>query len=237
MRPCLQLRDVLMLFGLLPLVLSCGSSPAAPCLDQNGRGDTRFNEIKLSCVTTASQLQCQAVADIAGLYVYCPMSEDVTQAADWTVGDGSVVRTLMPGVFAAVATGHTFVHATWHGLDSNDFGRNPVAVFPGTAPLPTYEVFGTVSQAGQTPSASPISGAVIQVLDGLVAGQMATSGVPPALLPGYLGPFGGQGYYRILGVPPGTYHLRISKDGYASQDRTVTVSTGSPSADFQLLPM
>ena len=157
MRPCLQLRDVLMLFGLLPLVLSCGSSPAAPCLDQNGRGDTRFNEIKLSCVTTASQLQCQAVADIAGLYVYCPMSEDVTQAADWTVGDGSVVRTLMPGVFAAVAAGHTFVHATWHGLDSN--------------------------------------------------------------------------------MPPGTYHLRISKDGYASQDRTVTVSTGSPSADFQLLPM
>ena len=78
---------------------------------------------------------------------------------------------------------------------------------------------------------------MIQVLDGLVAGQTGTSGVPPTLLPGYLGPFGGPGYYRILGVPPGTYHLRIDKDGYASRDQTVTVSSGSPDADFQLQPM
>lgn len=237
MRTRLRVRDVLMWLGPVPLVLSCGGSPTAPCTDQYGRGDTTFNEIKLSCATTASQLQCQAVADIGGLYVYCPMQQDVTQSAEWIVGDGSVVRTVTPGVFAAAATGHTFVHATWHGLDSNDFGRTPVAVFPGTAPLPTYEVSGTVWLAGQTPSASPIGGAVIQILDGLIAGQMATSGVPPPLLPGYFGPTGGPGYYRILGVPSGTYHLRINKDGYASQDRTVIVSAGSPVADFQLLPM
>jgi hypothetical protein len=78
---------------------------------------------------------------------------------------------------------------------------------------------------------------VRHVLDGLVANHAATSGVPPSLLPGYLGPFGGAGYYRILGVPPGTYHLRISKNGYASQERTVTVTIGSPAADFQLSPL
>jgi len=162
------------------------------------------------------------------------MQQDITQSAEWVVADASVVRAVTPGVFAAVGNGHTFVHAIWRGLDSNDFAHTPLAVFPGTAPLRTYEIFGSVSQSGQTPSASPINGAVIEVVDGLAAGQTATSGVPPPLLPGYFGPFGGPGYYRILGVPSGTYRLRISKAGYASQERTVTVSTP---VDFQLAPL
>jgi uncharacterized membrane protein len=37
-------------------------------------------------------------------------------------------------------------------------------------------------------------------------------------------------------VPPGTYRLRISKEGYASQERSVTVEISNV-ADFQLTPL
>ena len=224
-------------FAAVMMCVNCGGSPTAPCTDQYGRGDTHLNEIKVSCVTVGSQLQCHALADIGGLYVYCPRQQDVTETATWIASDASIVRALTPGVFTAIGVGHTAVHAVWSGLDSDDSARTPIAVFPGTAPLPTYEIFGSVWRDGQTPATSYIAGAVIEVLDGLIAGQSSTSGLPPPLLPGYLGPFGGPGYYRILGVPPGTYRLRISKNGYLSQERTVSVSTGDPLANFQLVPM
>jgi hypothetical protein len=227
---------LLLALGAAALLAACGGSPTAPCTDQEGRGETVLNSIKLSCAASGAQLQCEADASIQGLYVYCPMQQDVTQAAEWIAGDSTVIRASTPGAFTALATGHTFVHATWHGLDSDNFGRTPVAVFPGTGPLPTSEIFGTVSIAGQTPGSSPVTGAVIEVLDGLIQGQTATSGMPPVLLPGYLGPFGGPSYYRILGVPPGTYRLRISKEGYASQERSVTVEISNV-ADFQLTPL
>jgi hypothetical protein len=61
---------------------------------------------------------------------------------------------------------------------------------------------------------------------------------PPLGLPGYLGPFGGPGYYRLIGVPPGTYRLRCTKDGYATQESEVTLTgAGSRVVYFQLQPL
>jgi hypothetical protein len=224
-------RDARLFMAALPLIAGCGASPTAPCTDQYGRGETTLNELKVSCATLGPQMRCQAIADVGGLYVYCAMERDVTQAANWTIADSAVARVASAGTFEAVSAGHTVVQATWNNLAA----ARAIAVFPGTAPLPTNEIFGNVSDAAQGPAIG-ISGAVVQVLDGLVAGQTATSGVPPPLLPGYVGPLGGAGYYRILGVPIGTYHIRITKDGYVSQDRIVTViNAGSPVADFQLV--
>ncbi len=223
------------LFGAVLACVTCGS-PTTPCVDQNGRGETALNELKVTCGSGSSQMTCQAIADIAGLYVYCPKQQVVTDAAQWIVDDSGIATVVAPGIFVAVSTGHTAIHAVWQGLDSNSFGRTPVAVLPGTPPIRTFEIFGSVSEAGQTPATSYISGAVVEITDGVLSGTISVSGVPPPLLPGYLGPFGGPGYFRILGVPPGAYHLRVTRNGYLTQERDVTVGTdGGAAADFQLV--
>jgi hypothetical protein len=203
--------------------LSACGGPSAPtsCTDALGRGQTALNFLTLECATVGTMLNCQSTASISGLYVYCPRSEDVTTLAEWTVGDPAVLKVTAPGVFAATGVGQTFVRATWHGIDG---GMRPVAVYPSTPPLPTGELDGTVYEEGQTIAAGAIDGASVEILDGLVAGQKVLSGVPPPLPPGFLGPFGGRGYYRLVGVPPGKYSARISKDGFVPQERTFTIT-------------
>ena len=130
-------------------------------------------------------------------------------------------------------TGNTFIRATWNGIESE---MQPVSVFPGMPPRRTREIFGAVDPRGSLPRIY-LNGAVIEILDGVVAGRSAVSGVPPPLLPGYLGPFGSDGYYRLLGVPPGTYHLRMTRAGDASQEREVVVTdSGGALAEFQVDP-
>jgi hypothetical protein len=212
-------RDILLAITIN--AVSCSSQPAAPsCNDVYGRGSTTLNTVFVSCRTVGSRLQCQAEASIQGLYVYCPRSEDVTLSAVWTAGDSAVVKLVAPGEFESVSVGDTFVHAIWERFDSDNWARTPISVFPGTSPMRTREIAGVVTAAGQT---APIAGAVVQILDGLVAGRTSTTGVPPPLLPGYLGPFERDGY-RLMGVPPGRYRLRVTKDGYTPQEADATVT-------------
>jgi hypothetical protein len=221
------------------LVINCAcSGPTAPknCKDEYGRGETRLNLLTVSCPTVGSQLQCQAVASISGLYVYCPMQQDVTQAAGWTTGDSSIVRNVAPGVFEAVSPGDTVVNAAWQNLPSYNPGL-PVSVFPGTPPFRTYDIEGSVFLNGQIPLTA-INGASIQILNGLVAGRAEISGVTPTPLPGYSSYSVSLGHFRFLGVPPGTYRLSVTKDGYRSQERDVTVSRGTPPiVKFELDPI
>jgi hypothetical protein len=214
--------------------LAC--SPDAPsCIDKYGRGTVGPTAVDISCRPIGPNLRCQAVAtNRYDMYVYCPMQQDVTQSADWMIADPGIVTSVEPGVFRAVGIGETFVRAKWTYFTSV---MQPISAFTGTPPLPTSEIRGRVWQAGQTPATSYIDGAVIQILDGLVAGRMTMSGTPPPLPPGYYSAAAEQGRYRLLGIPAGTYRLRITKDGYVSQEREVTVNPpGGPAADFQLQP-
>jgi hypothetical protein len=219
-------------------ILSCdGCSPTASrCKDEYGRGETGFNYLTVECSTVGSRLQCQSVASIHGLYVYCPRSEDVTSSAVWTAGDAGVIRSVAPGVFEAAGIGDTFVRATWRSIDS---AMRPVSVFTGTPPLTTGEIRGAVYPMGQMMATAAINGAVVEILDGLVAGRSSITGVPPPLLSGWSPAPNAPGFYRLMGLPAGTYRLRVTKDGYVSQEREVTItgSGGGPSVNFQLQPL
>jgi hypothetical protein len=231
--------NIIQRFVLISAVVICTGcgSPTTPCVDQYGRGNTMLNDVAVHCASDGVQLDCGAQADIAGLYVYCPQQQVVTTEAQWLVGDSAIVATVAPGVFTAVSPGHTFIHAVWQRIDS---GNTPVAVFAGTPLVMTGQISGHVSESGQ---AAPIDGAVVEVTNGLIAGTTSTSGVRPPSVPGYADyVFQGPGFYLIEGMPSGTYHLRITKSGYVSQERDVTLgvpngAAGGPTApvDFQLV--
>lgn len=193
-----------------------------------------YPTLRIECSTAGTTpLMCSARI-LCGFAACAPGTpDDVTGQAIWETGDPAVVSVIGPGALVAVGVGDTLVRATWQSL----VAQHPISVFTASPPLPTQEIFGSVYEAGKTAAVGPISGSTIQVISGLLSGRSATSGVPPPLLPGFFGPFGGPDYYRILGVPPGTYRLRVSMDGFVTQERDVTLTSGSVNADFQLSPL
>jgi hypothetical protein len=218
---------------------TCGGPTTPSCTDQYGRGETALNYLALTCATVGSQLQCQSEASISGLYVYCPKSEDVTSQATWTVGNPAVARVVAPGMVEATGLGDTTITASFQA-SSIITSSVPFSVFAGMPPQRTYYLTGSVYQPGTPLITGGINGAVIQMLDGIFAGRTATSGVPPPPLPGYFVPAVSAGQYYFLGVPAGTYRLRVTKDGYTPQECTISVAVPSivySPCDFPLQPM
>src|SRR5579872_1506987 len=142
--------------GALMLCMSCGSNSTAPCPNPAAASPASFENLEVSCSTTGLELQCTATALSAPTRGTCPTQLDVSQNATFIAGDGNIIGLVRPGVFTALTTGHTIVRATWQGLDSNNYANAAVAVFPGTPPFPTYEIDGTISQAGATPASGLI---------------------------------------------------------------------------------
>ncbi len=70
---------------------------------------------------------------------------------------------------------------------------------------------------GGGPPRTPLDAARIEILNGLPAGRMTFSGAMPELLAGAIAP-ASPGHYAFFGIPEGTYRLRVSKDGYATQE-------------------
>ena len=182
---------------------------------------------------SATALICRAI--IACLGGPCPprTAEDVTASVIWSTEHPDIARISKPGQIEAVAPGHTVITATNDGY----IARQSVTVFPGTQPMPTAEISGSITFAGTGSSSTrAIDGALVEVLNGPIAGYKATSGVAPQLLPGFSGGTG-PGYYRILGVPAGTFTIRVTKDGYMPEERDVVASEGGgPVANFDLRP-
>lgn len=145
---------------------------------------------------------------------------DVTQVAVWSVDDPSVARIAAPGVVVPVASGNTVLRVSWtvpSGFTTAYF--IPIAVFPGSAPLETYEYEGLIYDGG-APARTPLNGALVEVLDGLVAGRRTVSGAIPDFYPGATLPPAVAGHYAFFGIPSGTYRLRVSKAGFVTQEVT-----------------
>jgi len=130
-----------------------------------------------------------------------------------------MVRIVSPGIIEAVAPGDTAIRAS-HPLGGE--GSRAISVFPGTAPLATTVLSGSVVD-GSDPARPPLNGATVQVLTGLVAGKTAVSGTPAPFLPGFWPPNGNfpAGMFEIFGVPSDAYRLRVFKAGYVTQERDI----------------
>ncbi len=137
---------------------------------------------------------------------------DVTETATWSVDEASFASMASPGVVKAVAVGHTILRVKWTFTDY----FIPIAVFPGTPPLPTYEYEGMVYDGGAA-SRTPLNGARVEILSGLAAGRTTLTGAMPDFYPGAtVVTF--PGHYAFFGIPSGTYRLRVSKEGFQPQE-------------------
>ena len=199
---------------------SCGDSPTSP--ERHG-----IPQVTITCEPVSSTVTlCLAPVHCSGEPCQPGTPVDVTTIARWEVDDPEVVRVTGPGRLEAVAPGDTLVHATW---SISHYWRR-VSVFPGTAPLPTYSIDGYIYEG--TPAARvPLDGAIVEVLNGVVAGRRAISGAHP-LAPGG-SPIVAPGRYEIDGVPSGTFTIRVTKEGYLDQEREVAGVQFS-NADFYL---
>jgi len=95
------------------------------------------------------------------------------------------------------------------------FPGPPAVPTPPTAPAVTYTLSGTVSEDGPT-GVTPLEGAVIVVHP---SGQRATTDR--------------EGFYSLAGVSALPISVMVSKSGYLTQSRTMTLS-GDTRVDLQI---
>ena len=216
-----RFRTASMTIAGVPLLLlallaqGCDRTPAAP--ERHG-----IPQVLVSCEpASATSAACRASV-VCSLYP-CQRGtpDDVTAVATWSVDSLEVARVTGPGRLEAGTPGHTLVRAAWSGSSH----WVPIAVFSGTPPLQTYTIEGRVYE-GTPASRVPIDGAVIEILDGVVAGQKGVSGSPATGLPA-------PGLYRIPGVPIGSFRIRVTRAGYIAQEREVA-GAGFTGVDFYL---
>lgn len=98
-------------------------------------------------------------------------SSDMTTRAEWLISDSAVIKEgTAPNESIAVAPGDAFVTAHDHSRSGMKIAQ-PVTVFPGTQPLPTFPINGREREGTQI-----IRDAVVRISDGLVSGRTAAMG-------------------------------------------------------------
>jgi hypothetical protein len=202
-----------LLAGLMLPAASCGgSTPVSP--DRHGTPQVYLVCTVASGTTTACRapIECDLYPCASGT------PSDVTQLAEWRTDDPTVATISGPGIVTSAGIGHTVLRVAWK---ASDFFTTtyfiPIAVFSGTAPLETYEFEGNIFDGGGAPR-TPLNGASVEILTGLVAGRQTTSGSQPDFFPGATIPPPVAGHYAFFGIPSGTYRLRVSKPGFVTQE-------------------
>lgn len=217
--------------GLGIIVLSATLLAGCPDSDPTGPDPIGVTSLAVVCPPAASApLRCTATIRCAAGPCPPTLAPDVTAEAVWVSEPAGIVTIPAPGQVVAAAPGDTVVRATWRGVT----GQATVSVFVGLPPQPTTELSGVIYQAGRTPATGPIDGARVEVVGGTLSGRAVTSGTAAPLPPGFSAVPVGSGSYRLAGIPPGTYHLRITRTGFVPQERDVVVPAGGTTVNIEM---
>jgi len=210
-RSALKNPRVWFFVGLTLPAVACGSTPTAP--ERHG-----IPQVHLVCtVVSDTATVCRAPITCELYPCASGTPSDVTQVADWKTDDPSVATVVGPGIVTSAGVGNTVLRVAWKDTNFTTTYFIPIAVFTGTAPLLTYEYEGTIYDGGGPPR-TPLNGALVEILTGLVAGRQTISGNQPDSFPGATIPPRTAGHYAFFGIPSGTYRLRVSKPGFVTQE-------------------
>jgi hypothetical protein len=97
-------------------------------------------------------------------------------------------------------------------------GSSPETPTPLPSSIPIYSLTGVVTE----PVAVPVEGAAVAVLDGPHKGKSTTTD--------------GAGHYALIGVDGG-FTIQVTKDGYTSAAKGVTVTLQSLTVDVEIMPL
>jgi hypothetical protein len=136
---------------------------------------------------------------------------NVTNEAAWSTLDASIFLVAPGGKVTALKVGSTDVRATYQGATDKDYTT--------AQPFLTFKTYGTVTEA--PPDFAGLAGARVEI--------------SPSPSPGFFATTNGSGDYEFPPLKGGPYTLTVSRAGFISQTRSVTL-TRDLRADFPLLP-
>ena len=182
--------------GLAAAITACEKSPAAPTPPPGG-GSSTPTATRLEITGPRAIVPGVPTQFTATVHLSDGSSRDVTTSASWrSPWDAFVVSA--PGLVTARWNGSVLLSAAYAGLTST---REVIAVPEGT-----FRLTGTVTDV--TAPAGPVSGALVEVKDGIGRGLSTRTG---------------NGFYVLHGVA-GDIELRVTKEGYRTLDQRVVVT-------------
>jgi Carboxypeptidase regulatory-like domain/Bacterial Ig-like domain (group 2) len=201
----LSLATVLVSAGLFA---ACDNDrgPTGPSSQPPSGSTATINRLEISgpgSVPPGESVQFRAMASMSD-----GSTRDVSQEVQWFSSSRTVLSVSSTGLATGANRGESVI----------TIRRNPLGAGKTVMVLPngTYRLTGFVTEAGAP--ANPVAGARVEVPSGVAAGLGMTTDF--------------DGRYRLYGVP-GEAQIRVSRDGYISQDESFQL-TDHTTRNFQL---
>ena len=203
------MRSIVYVIAFATCMSGCRSPSGPSCTDQYGRGSDQPDSLNISCSAVGSDLQCIAVAtNTGGLYVYCPVTLNVTDQTSWSSSDDAVAAFIgsPSGFLKVLAAGRVHIAATYGFLRG---ATTSFAVAPGTTPERMIQV-SVIVEDGRT--AARVPDVMVEVIPERGPAQACITGQFGSCLP-------------FLEVLSGTTRIRASKPGYQSVETSLPPPT------------
>jgi len=188
---------------------ACGStsSPSTPLAATPAAGTVKSIKVTGPALVVGDTAQFSAMATMAeGSF------QDVTAQSVWTSSNTTIATVDAAGKVTAVKEGGVSIRATFRGATDSEYHN--------VTPLLFFKAAGTVVEA--PPGFNGIGGARVEIMVGTNAGAFQMTD--------------GSGSFDFGAMKGGNYTLKISRDGYVADTKTVAL-TRDMKMDLLLFPV